>query len=82
MGANAATKCLKVLENTERILAIELLNAAQALEFRRPTPSSVVLEQILADYRTHVTFNAEDRVLHDDMQASLAFILQYSLPKF
>lgn len=82
MGANAATKCLKVLENTERILAIELLNAAQALEFRRPTPSSAVLEQILADYRTHVTFNAEDRVLHDDMQASLAFILQYSLPKF
>ena len=46
MGANAATKLVRVVENTERVLAIELFNAAQALEFRRPLKSSWEIEKI------------------------------------
>ncbi|PKP23917.1 MAG: histidine ammonia-lyase, partial [Bacteroidetes bacterium HGW-Bacteroidetes-22] len=51
MGANAATKLLRVVNNLEKILAIELMNAAQALEFRRPARSSAVIEHFVADYR-------------------------------
>src|SRR5690606_13554591 len=48
MGANAATKCYQVMQNTERVLSIELLNAAQALEFRRPLRSSPRIEELMA----------------------------------
>ena len=51
MGSNAATKLRRVVLNTERVLAIELFNAAQALEFRRPARTSPELEQLVADYR-------------------------------
>lgn len=74
MGANAATKCLRVLKNTERVLAIELLNATQALEFRRPLRSSTTVETFVADYRKVVSFVEKDRILHDDIQASVEFL--------
>ncbi|MFA6261895.1 MAG: histidine ammonia-lyase [Bacteroidia bacterium] len=74
MGANAATKCAQVVNNLEKILAIELLNAAQAIEFRRPKQSSVALETWMERYRKVVTFNICDRILHDDIAASIAFI--------
>ncbi|ARS34770.1 histidine ammonia-lyase [Pontibacter actiniarum] len=74
MGANAATKLYQVVHNTERVLAIELMNAAQAMEFRRPMQSSTPLEQLIADYRTVVPFVSTDRVLHDDIQQSIAFL--------
>jgi histidine ammonia-lyase len=74
MGANAATKCLKVLNNVEKILAIELLTAAQALDFRRPLKSSEIVENIHSDFRKKVSFNDSDRVLHEDMQQSILFI--------
>lgn len=74
MGANAATKCLRVIENIEKILAIELMIAVQALEFRRPLKSSAFLEQIIADYRQKVSFNTKDRILHIDMIASIEFL--------
>src|SRR5215210_3797801 len=67
MGANAATKCLRVFQNTEKILAIELLLAAQALEFRRPLKSSSFIEEIMAAFRQRVSFNDADRVLNGDM---------------
>jgi histidine ammonia-lyase len=76
MGANAATKCYKVVENTQRVLAIELLNAAQALEFRRPLKSSNAVEQLVADYRKVVTYNTVDRALYMDIEASVHFIKQ------
>ncbi|MFP3861200.1 MAG: histidine ammonia-lyase, partial [Bacteroidales bacterium] len=47
MGANAATKVYRVVNNLEKILAIELFTAAQALEFRRPLKSSEILEKIV-----------------------------------
>lgn len=74
MGANAATKCYKVVENTQRVLAIELLNAAQALEFRRPLKSSNAVEQLVADYRKVVTYNTVDRALYLDIEASVLFL--------
>ncbi len=74
MGANAATKCWKVVENLERILAIELLNAAQALEFRRPLKSSPAIESMVSAYRKVVSFNTADRYLHEDMMQSVLFL--------
>ncbi|MEC4005157.1 histidine ammonia-lyase [Flavobacterium sp. SUN052] len=74
MGSNAATKCLKVMENLERILAIELMNASQAIEFRRPLQSSEFLELFLKSYREEVPFVKEDRILHYDIVKSVAFL--------
>lgn len=74
MGANAATKCLRVLNNVERILAIELLTATQALAFRRPLKSSIIVENIYEDFRKKVAFNNADRVLHNDMKYAIEFL--------
>ncbi len=74
MGANAATKCFKVVENLERILAVELLNASQALEFRRPLKSSAALEELYSNYRKVVPFVTIDRYLHEDMVKSVEFL--------
>lgn len=79
MGANAATKCLQVIENVESVLAVELLTAAQALDFRRPEKSSPFLEKIIFDYRTKVSFNVRDRLLHDDLQTTVEFLRNYEL---
>ena len=77
MGANAATKTLKIVDNLERILAIELFNAAQALEFRRPGKSSDFIEKFVNDYRKVVPTVAEDRILHYDIQNSIQFLSNY-----
>jgi len=74
MGANAATKLLRVVDNVERILAIELLNAAQALEFRRPAKTSPKLEKVMTDYRKQVGFVEEDVGMYKEMEKSLEFI--------
>lgn len=74
MGANAATKCLRVMENLERILAIELMNASQAIEFRRPLQSSYFIEMFLKSYREEVPFVEEDRILHYDIEKSVVFL--------
>lgn len=79
MGANAATKCLRVINNVEKVLAIELLSAAQALDFRRPAKTSDVLEGLHAAFRKVVSFNKEDRVLHDDMMKAVEFISSYQI---
>lgn len=74
MGANAATKCLRVVKNLERIVAIELLNASQALEFRRPLKSASKIESYIAAYREKVPFVTKDRFLHDDIENSVMFL--------
>jgi histidine ammonia-lyase len=79
MGANAAVKCLKVLTNVESILAIELLTACQAIEFRRPLKSSKRVEEIIEAFRKLVAFNEEDKVLHDDMMLALKFVQNYDV---
>ena len=74
MGANAATKLVRVVENTERVLAIELFNAAQALEFRRPLRSSWTIEKIFAHYRKLVPFIEDDRYMHPLIEKSIKFL--------
>jgi histidine ammonia-lyase len=74
MGANAATKCKRIIDNVEKVLAIELLTAVQAMEFRRPLKTSEELEAIIAAFRKEVSFNEADRVLHDDMMKAVEFV--------
>jgi len=74
MGGNAATKTLLVADNVERIFAIELMNAAQAVDLRRPGKSSPFLEAFLEEFRTAVTFNDKDRVMYKDIDAAIAFL--------
>jgi histidine ammonia-lyase len=79
MGANAATKCYKVMQNVERVLAIELFNAAQALEFRRPLKSSAFIENFVGEYRKVVNFVSDDEIMYTHIHNSVKFIQDYSL---
>ena len=74
MGSNAATKLVRVVDNVETVLAIELFNAAQALEFRRPARSSAALETVFADYRKSVPFVITDTYMHPLIEKSVEFI--------
>ena len=74
MGSNAATKLARVVNNTERVLAIELFNAAQALEFRRPLRSSEAVENMVARYRKIVPYIDNDRVMYPLIDASITFL--------
>ena len=77
MGANAATKLRRVIQNVQRVLAIELLTAAQALDIRRPHKTSPALEHIYAALRNEITFMDTDRVLHNDLIAAEKFLNRY-----
>ena len=79
MGANAATKAYKVAQNLERILAIELFNAAQALEFQRPAKSSPFIEKFVADYRKKVKFIDHDKTMYDDIARSVDYLKEVEL---
>ncbi|TKG91008.1 histidine ammonia-lyase [Puteibacter caeruleilacunae] len=74
MGANGATKALKVAENTLKILSIELYNAAQALEFRKPLKSAPYIEEFVAQYRHHVSFVKEDTLMYEDINKTVNFL--------
>lgn len=74
MGANAAVKGYKVMRSTYTILGIELLTAAQAMDFRRPKKTSPLLEKVFSAYRKKVKFMNNDRVLRDDIIASEKFL--------
>jgi histidine ammonia-lyase len=74
MGSNSATKLARVVDNVETVLAIELFNAAQALEFRRPLKSSPLLERIFEDYRKVVPFIGNDTYMHPYIEKSIQFI--------
>lgn len=70
MGSNSATKLYRIVLNTERVLAIELFNSAQALEFRRPLKSSPAIEEWHARYRETVPFIEDDTVMSPLIEAS------------
>jgi histidine ammonia-lyase len=74
MGAISARKALKVIENLEKILAIELLCAVQAFEFRRPLKSSKVLEECYKYIRQEISFIKEDTILSEYIQKALEII--------
>ncbi|MBR0330404.1 MAG: histidine ammonia-lyase [Alistipes sp.] len=74
MGSNAATKLYRVVMNVERVLAIELMNAAQAIEFRRPLRSSEHNEALLTAYRKVVPFIENDEVMYPHIASSIKFL--------
>lgn len=74
MGANAATKLYKIMDNLEHILSIELMNAAQGIDFRRPAKTSPLLEHFLASYRKEVPFVKEDIVMYKEIHKTVAFL--------
>jgi histidine ammonia-lyase len=81
MGANGATKLLRVAENLERILAIELFTAIQALEFRRPLRSSERLESVVKSFRETVPFINDDKVMYKEMEKSVNFLRTFEWKK-
>jgi len=74
MGANAATKLFRVIDNCYSIQGIELLHACQSLEFRRPATSGKRQEEIFANFRKKVPFVKEDGYMHPLMQSSKEFV--------
>jgi histidine ammonia-lyase len=74
MGANAATKLRRVVLNVQRVLAIELLTASQAIDFRRPLKTSPILENIYTALRKEISFMDKDRILHNDLIAAEQFL--------
>ena len=74
MGANAATKTLRIIENVERILSIELMNAAQAIQFRKPLQSSPFIAAFLKSFEEEVPFISEDKIMHFEMEKALLFL--------
>jgi histidine ammonia-lyase len=79
MGANAATKAHQIVDNVERILAIELFNASQALAFRKPLKSSRIIEDFLHAYREEVPFVGQDRIMHYDIHRTIDFLNRFQV---
>ena len=79
MGANAGTKLMRIVLNTERVLAIELFTAAQALDFRRPLKSSPVIERLHAAFRQVVPFIDHDEVMYPHIADAVEFLRDYKL---
>lgn len=77
MGANAATKLLFIIENLERIFAIEFVNAAQALEFRRPLKSSATIERLLTAFRKGNLRIEQDVVMYKQLNSACHFVQTY-----
>ena len=76
-GSNAATKLYRVVNNTERVLAIELFNAAQAFDFRKEKTglkSSQCIEDFVKSYRENVQFVQDDVVMYELIHKSVDFL--------
>ena len=78
MGANAAVQAFEIVDNVEQILAIELMNASQALFFRKEK-TSPFLQSFLKAFRDEVPKVSEDRILHEDLQNALSFLKSLKL---
>jgi histidine ammonia-lyase len=74
MGATSAIKLLKVMDNLDIILSIELMNGVQALEFRRPLKSSPLIEKVVRAYRKEVPFIDEDIVMYKEIRKTVTFL--------
>jgi len=74
MGANAAWKAHKIFSHLVQVLSIELLAAAQAVEFRKPAQTSSELQAFFDEYRQHVTFIEKDVWMQKHIELSTQFI--------
>lgn len=79
MGANSATKLHKIIDNLKYIAAIELMNAAQGIDFRRPAKSSPYIEKVMAEFRGHVPFVEEDVVMEEYIAATMDFLNDFEV---
>ena len=79
MGANSAILLYDITENVKKILSIELFNAAQALDFKKPLKTSKRLNSFIEQYRNHVEFVTEDKIMSKEINNSLAFIDNYKI---
>lgn len=77
MGANGATKLLRVAENLERIIAIELFTAIQAIEFRRPLKTSPYLESVIESFRKDISFIQNDKLMYGEIAKSVEFVKRF-----
>ncbi len=82
MGANAAVKCYRIIQNLKTIFAIELIAAAQAIQFRKPATTSPPLEGIIRQFRKSVPFISSDRQLSLDIESAVKFIDDWEQPLF
>ncbi len=82
MGGNAATKALKIVHNVERVLGIELFNAAQALDFRRPLKTSPYLEYLMDEFRKVVPFVHEDKIMYLEIDRAVQFLIEGNFRSF
>jgi histidine ammonia-lyase len=82
MGANAAVKSLSIVENLEKVLAIELMTACQAIEFREAEKTSHTLGKLLKAFRENVSFIQDDKVMYEEMNKARAFIHSHSSAVF
>lgn len=73
-GTIAARKCRDIINNTEKILAIELMSAAQALDFRKPLTPGKGVAQIHATIREKVPFLKEDVILYKELEKILSIM--------
>lgn len=78
MGANSATKCVRVVENLKSLYAIELLASTQALDFRRPLKSAPIVEQLYSKVRMKVPFIEQDVYMHKYMKAIRSLLFEVS----
>ncbi len=78
MGANAATKCFRVVNNVYAILGVELFNAVQGVQFRRPAKSSQIIESLIKNFQKTVPFVEDDIVMHEEMNKAIEFLRRYS----
>ena len=81
MGSIGGRKALQVIGNVEKILAIELLTAAQAFEFRKPMKSGIFLDEIHKEIRKKVAFADKDRVFADDIEKGIKMIKNNTISK-
>lgn len=82
MGANSATKLLKVVENLNTVLAIELFNASQGIHFREPAKTSAKIEDVLVDFRKEVPVLTEDRTMAPYIKKAKQFIENMEIEDF
>ncbi|WP_121665366.1 histidine ammonia-lyase [Mesonia aquimarina] len=81
MGANSATKLIKVVKNLQTVLAIELFNASQALYYREPLKSSPFVMQLVNSFRTEVPLVKQDKVMAEEIAKASLFLDQFTVDK-
>jgi|SRR5690625_684651 len=82
MGANAATKLIKVVDNLQTILAIELFNASQGLYFREPLQSSEKIMKFVSAFRKHVPIVKQDKIMADEIKKAVEFLEEIDISDF